>query len=141
MPFISLRMRLTSWLRRLRAAIENLSDDLLRSHATKPERSDALAGVRCVWYGRAMFCLYLPDPHAPVKEPFSAADEASESDLDARSKLDHAVVGKLEELDGAFRVAAHRSDKPLAPMHHPVALCRDDRVPADEMARAHRLDV
>lgn len=50
MPFIALRMRLTSWLRRVRAAIENLSDDLLRSNATKPERSDAFAGVRCVWY-------------------------------------------------------------------------------------------
>lgn len=60
---------LRSWLRSLRAAIENLSDNLERSKSRSDNvPRDPFAGLRCVWYGRAMFCLYLPDPDAPAKQ-------------------------------------------------------------------------
>ena len=76
------RSLLRSWLRRLRTAIENLSDNLERSKSRSDNlRSDPLAAIRCVWYGRAMFCLYMPQPHAPAKKIVAAGAERPVSDL------------------------------------------------------------
>ena len=111
MPGISPRNPLASWLRGMRATMENLSDNLQRSRSrTQEDRSDPLASVRCVWYGRAMFCLYLPDPDAPEKSVGATASEHPGSDLYPGSQLDHAIVRELEKLDRTSGVAAHRGE-------------------------------
>ena len=114
MTVVSLRNAVASWLRRVRAACENLADDWQRSESgLKSSQLDPLAGVRCVWYGRAMFCLYLPDPNAPAKscvDTMRDVDQHRDSDPHTSSNLHHAVAWEFEELDRTSRISAHRGE-------------------------------
>jgi hypothetical protein len=107
----SIRSPAVSWLSRIRTVAENFFDGTSQAGMLAPTKQrDPLSGLRCVWYGRAMFCLYLPNVPAqamhPLQTPLTAKGDQP-SDLDARAQLDHPVVWELEEFDRAACIAAH----------------------------------
>ncbi len=100
---VSGRRSAAAWLRRVGKAIKKFFGPI--EPGGSPASSEArrrVAGPTCVWYGRAMFCLYLPEP---FPGPGSNAQEVREirRDLDLHSspEFDDAVVGQLEELHRA----------------------------------------
>jgi len=99
MNIVSHRAPVIAWMRRTRASLKDFfgppaSD---RSGGSRPA-SDAMAALRCVHYGRAMFGLHLPQPWSPPTNELLQADGATapQRDPNARAQLDHAIAGQRE---------------------------------------------
>ena len=65
---VSIRHSASTWLSRAGMAIKKFFGPF--EPATAPGASSKHAcALTCVWYGRAMFCLYLPEPFPPPGSP------------------------------------------------------------------------
>jgi hypothetical protein len=78
----STRHRAAAWWHRAGKAIKKVLGPLEPTGAEHPGTAGEPAFTpTCVWYGRAMFCLYLPEPFSqPARPGRSLHDPASTAD-------------------------------------------------------------